>query len=52
MAFILDDAQLEMICDRSAGLCGYNCIKCEAFAANRRYHDGYRDFDDEDDNEY
>lgn len=45
MAYVLDDFQLERICERSAGLCGYNCIRCEAFAANQRYHNG--DYDDE-----
>ena len=48
MAFVLDDFQLERICDRSADFCGLNCAKCEAFAANMRYHEGYTS-DDEDD---
>jgi len=48
MAFILSDEQLERICERSPE-CGCNCIKCEAFAANWRYHNGY---DDDDDDEY
>lgn len=49
MAYVLDDFQLEAICERSEGLCGCNCIKCEAFAANQRYHNG--DYDDCDDDE-
>lgn len=46
MAFVLDDFELERICDRSADFCGLNCAKCEAFAANMRWHDG--DYDDDD----
>ena len=48
MAFVLTDEQLERICERSENLCGLNCMKCEAFAANMRYHNG----DYEDDDEY
>jgi hypothetical protein len=48
MAYVLTDEQLDRICERSAGLCGNNCMKCEAFAANWRYNNGY---DDDDDNE-
>ena len=48
MALVLDDFQLERICDRSADFCGLNCRQCEAFQANLRYH---RDIvDDDDDN--
>ena len=39
MAYVLSDEQLERLCERSEGLCGYDCIRCEAFAANRRYHE-------------
>lgn len=49
MAYVLDDFQLERICDRSPD-CGCNCMKCEAFAANQRFHNG--DHDDEDDDDY
>ena len=43
MAYVLDDFQLERICERSEKFCGLNCIKCEAFAANMRYHNGEYD---------
>ena len=48
---LLTDTQLERICERSEGLCGNDCRRCEAFQANMRYNDGYRedDFDDDDD---
>lgn len=49
MAYILDDFQLEQICNRSADFCGLNCAKCEAFAANMRYHGDIADDDDEPD---
>jgi len=39
MAYVLSDEQLERICERSEDFCGCDCIRCEAFAANRRYHD-------------
>jgi len=39
MAYVLTDEQFERICERSAGLCDCNCIKCDAFAANMRYHE-------------
>lgn len=47
---LLTDEQLDRICERSEGLCGYDCMRCEAFQANLRYNDGYResDFDDDD----
>lgn len=41
MAYVLTDEQLDRICERSEGLCGNNCAKCEAFAANWRYNNGY-----------
>lgn len=48
---LLTDMQLERICERSEGLCGNYCRRCEAFQANMRYNDGYResdfDYDDE-----
>ena len=47
MAYVLTDEQLERICESSPN-CGCNCIKCEAFAANWRYHNGYDDDDDSD----
>lgn len=47
MAFVLSDEQLERICERSERFCGLNCIKCQAFAANMRYHNG--DYDNDDD---
>lgn len=46
---LLTDEQLERICERSEGLCGYDCMRCEAFNANRLYNDGYREEDFEDD---
>ena len=48
---LLTDTQLESICERSEGICGNDCMRCEAFQANMRYNDGYReeDFDDDDD---
>ena len=49
MAFVLTDEQLERICERSEKFCGLNCIKCEAFAANMRYHNGEYEDDDCDD---
>ena len=48
----LTDEQLELVCKRSEGLCGYNCISCAAFQANLRYNEGYRDDDFEDEEEY
>lgn len=48
MAYVLDDFQLERICDHYPD-CGCNCIRCEAFAANQRFHNG--DHDDEDDDD-
>lgn len=50
MAYVLDDFQLEAICERSNGMCGLRCASCQAFAANQRYHNGdyERDDDDED----
>ncbi len=45
MAYVLTDEQLERICERS--VCSCNCIKCEAFAANWRYHNGYEDDENE-----
>lgn len=35
---VLSDSQLDAMCERSEGLCGCDCIHCEAFAANQRYH--------------
>lgn len=43
MAFLLTDEQLDRICQASERFCGLNCIKCEAFAANMRYHNGEYD---------
>ena len=39
MAYVLElnDFELERICERSPD-CGCDCMKCEAFAANMRYH--------------
>lgn len=48
MAYILTDAQLDKICESSPN-CGCDCIKCEAFAANWRYNNGYDDNDDGED---
>ena len=49
MAYVLDDFQLERICYSSL-YCGCNCIRCEAFAANQRFHNGdHEDEDDDDD---
>ena len=36
---VLSDSQLDAICERSEGLCGNDCMRCEAFAANQRYHE-------------
>ena len=47
MAYVLTDEQLDRICERSEGLCGCDCIRCEAFAANWRYNNGYDDEDEE-----
>jgi hypothetical protein len=47
MAYVLTDEQLERVCERSAGLCGNNCVRCEAFQANIRYNEGYRDDNEE-----
>lgn len=44
----MDDFELEGFCERNPH-CGCNCLKCEAFAANYRYNNGYDDFDDDDD---
>lgn len=57
MALVLDDFQLERICDSSADFCGLNCRQCEAFQANLRYHGYIADEDDDnpdswDDDEY
>ena len=38
----LSDAQLEAICERSEGMCGNDCMRCQAFAANMRYHENDR----------
>ena len=35
----LSDSQLEAICERSERFCGLDCMKCEAFQANLRYHE-------------
>lgn len=35
----LSDSQLDAICERSGDTCGCHCASCEAFAANRRYHE-------------
>ena len=50
--YVLTDEQLERICERSAGLCGNNCRRCEAFQANMRYNEGYREEDDDYDEDY
>lgn len=44
------DKQLYRICQASEKFCGLNCIKCEAFAANMRYHNG--DYEDEENEDY
>lgn len=49
MALVLDDFQLERICDRSTDFCGLNCRQCEAFLANLRYHGYIADDDDDED---
>ena len=49
MAYVIDDFQLESVCESSAGFCGCHCATCEAFAANLRYHNGDYEDDDEDD---
>lgn len=49
MAYVLDDFQLAKICERSGDFCGCQCISCEAFAANQRYHNGDYDTDDDED---
>lgn len=38
MAFTLSDTQLEQICERSEKFCGLDCARCQAMAANIRYH--------------
>ena len=48
---LLTDTQLERICERSEGLCSNDCLRCEAFQANMRYNDGYRESDYDDDDE-
>ena len=48
---LLTDEQLDRICERSEGLCGYDCMRCEAFQANLRYNDGYRESDFDEDEE-
>jgi len=40
MAYVLSDSELDKICERSQD-CGCDCIRCEAFAANVRYHNGF-----------
>lgn len=53
MAYVLDDFQLEAICERSGDMCGLHCASCQAFAANQRYHncDSGQDDDDEDEDD-
>ena len=34
----ISDSELEKICERSPE-CGCNCMQCEAFAANRKWHE-------------
>lgn len=46
MAFLLTDEQLERICERSEKFCGLNCMKCDAYAANIRYHNGDYEYDE------
>lgn len=41
MAYTLSDSQLEQICERSPE-CGCDCMRCQAFAANMRYHQNDR----------
>ena len=48
---LLSDEQLERICERSVGICGNDCRRCEAFQANLRYNEGYRQEDFKDDDE-
>ena len=50
MAYVLTDEQLERICESSPN-CGCICMKCAAFAANRRFHNGDHE-DDDDDGDY
>lgn len=42
MAFTLSDTQLEQICERSEQFCGLDCARCQAMAANIRYHENDR----------
>ena len=49
MAHVIDDFQLESVCEHSGDFCGCHCATCEAFADNRRYHNGDDDDDDEED---
>ena len=44
----MTDYELEKYCNTHP-YCDCNCMKCEAFAANHRYHMGYEDDDDDDD---
>lgn len=48
MAYVLTDEQLDRICESSPN-CGCNCQRCEAFAANWRYNNGYDDDDSDED---
>ena len=47
---VMDDFQLERFCERNKQ-CGCRCMSCPAFQANIRYHDGYTDEDDEDEDD-
>ena len=35
----ISDAELERICERSEKTCSGRCMRCEAFAANMRWHE-------------
>ena len=48
---LLTDTQLKRICERSEAMFSNDCIHCEAFQANMRYNDGYRESDYDDDDE-
>lgn len=34
---VLNDSQLDRLCENSPD-CGCDCMRCEAFEANQRYH--------------
>lgn len=49
MAFVLSDYEFERICERSELTCGHNCMTCEAFQANQRYHNWDEEEDEDED---